>query len=345
MNKKVTFALIGLFLLNIITLGLFIYDEFLEEDDEPEAIKNSEESEENTYGVYQVFHYDIPKKMDFSGEAVPLENLYVYELLDAEFSKYLYLHSKTSLSMKRANRWFPMIEPILKKNGIPDDFKYIAVVESSLTNAISPKKAKGFWQFLRGTGAELGLEINAEVDERYHPIKATEAACLYFKDAYRKFGNWTNAAASYNMGMRGLRNDLEAQNVSSFYDAFLNPETGKYIYATLAVKYIFSNPEKYGYTLDSAALYHPIDFKEIEVKESIPDLVSYAQNLGITYAILKTYNPWLLSNKLTIKGEGKTYTLLIPKVYFEKNNLMSSFNLQKDSVKNETDSLVKDTVQ
>lgn len=259
----------------------------------------------------QFFAYEIPEKADFAGEPVPLHKPHVYEDFDAEMAMMLFLHAKTSLSYKRSSRWFPMIEPILKANGIPDDFKYLAVIESNLTNAVSLKQAKGFWQFMQDAGRENGLEINDEVDERYHPVKSTEAACKYLKTAYKSFGSWTLSAASYNMGMKGLKNELEKQKVNSYYDAYLYDETSRYVYRAIAIKLIFQNPEKYGYKLSPESLYYPVKCKEVEVKESIADLVSFAKDNGTDFETIKTYNPWILKERLTVRA-GKSYTVLIP---------------------------------
>jgi len=200
------------------------------------------------------------------------------------------------------------------ENNIPSDFKYLPVIESGLQNVVSPKKAVGYWQILRGTGKELGLEISREVDERYDPIKSTQAACKYLIKAYEKFGNWTNAAASYNMGMRGLSNRIDEQKVDSYYDLMLNDETSRYVFRILAVKEIMENREKYGYEIPEHRLYKQESLQQVLVEQNIKSLVDFALDQGINYKTLKIHNPWLRSNSLTIKRKGNSYTLLIPKI-------------------------------
>lgn len=266
--------------------------------------------------TYQVSHYDIPEKVDFAGEAVPLHDPQVFERLDRELISAVYLHSGTLLSYKRASRWFPQMEEIFKKYNVPEDFKYLVIVESHLSNAISISFATGYWQFMENTAREYGLEVNQEIDERYHPLKATEAAAKYFLQAYQKFKNWTCVAASYNMGMNGLEKQLQWQKSATFYDTDLNDETTRYIYKILAYKLLFGNPEKYGYAIPDRGRYKPIKFKEIVVNSPIPDLVAFAKAQGVTYKILKDYNPWIMSDKLTMLTPNKNYILLIPELYF-----------------------------
>lgn len=298
-------------ILNITLIGYIVYDKLTFTPPKPE-IRN--------YGVYQVFPYKIPEQLSFAGENVPLEDLEIRERLDIEFVKNTYRHSNTVMNMKRAGRWFPQIVPILKKNNIPEDFKYVAVIESNLQNLVSHAGAAGFWQLLKGTGKEFGLEVNEEVDERYHPLKATEAACKYLNKAYKKFGNWAVSAASYNRGMAGTKRDLTSQQVSSYYDAYLNKETSHYVVRAIATKTIFENPKNFGYP-DVLEKYKPIEFKEVEVTQSIPDLVAFAISQGINYKTLKTYNPWLRSKTLTVgkRGKQKSYMILIPKKMSKTN--------------------------
>lgn len=253
----------------------------------------------------------LPVKMDFCGERVPLEIVDVKERLDRELLVNANLHSATSLIIKRANRYFDDIEPILKKNGIPDDFKYLCVIESALTNATSSAGAKGFWQFMPETAKEYNLEISSTVDERYHVIKATEAACAYLKKAYNKFGNWTLVAAAYNRGMAGVERQLTAQGVTDYYDLYLNEETSRYVFRILALKEIMLNTDKYGYMFDKEALYKPIKTKKINVNTTIENLHTWALEQGINYKILKLHNPWLLDTTLVVPL-GKTYDIEIP---------------------------------
>jgi hypothetical protein len=262
------------------------------------------------YQVYSV--EDPPEKLYFAGEEVPLGDKAVAKKFERELQVQTYWNSSKIALIKRARYWLPQIEPILKKNGIPKDFKYLAVVESMLNNVESPKAAAGFWQIMASTGEGYGLEINEEIDERYHPIKATHAACQYFKDSYKIFGNWTSVAASYNIGMGGLSKAFRNQNESSYYKLSLNSQTADYIFRIVAIKQLLEHPKEYGFTVPRHNSY-AIPMKKVTVKESIPDLSAFAQEHGITMDILKEYNAWLLKNTLTIKDPEKTYTLLIPK--------------------------------
>lgn len=255
--------------------------------------------------------YDVPKEAAFAGEQVPLNLPDVYERFDKELQINVYLHSSTLFLLKRANRWLPRMQEILKENNIPDDFKYLPLIESGLLNVTSPKDAVGYWQILEASGKELGLEITKEVDERYDPIKSTQAACKYLKKAHDKLGDWTLAAASYNRGMAGMKNELEDQREKNYYDLHLNDETSRYVFRLLAIKEIAEHPEKYGFKLKPEHLYQPEDLKYVEVNESIKDLVAFAQSNGTNYKLLKRYNPWLRQNKLTVR-KGKTYRIALP---------------------------------
>ncbi len=261
---------------------------------------------------FKVRTFDIPDDFTFAGEKVPVNQTDIKERLDREIHVNTYWNSSTVFVIKRAHRWFPLIEPILKKHGIPDDMKYLAVIESSLTNAVSPARAVGFWQILSRTAKEGGLEVNKEVDERYNPLKAIEVTCQYLNEAHRKFGNWTSAAASYNLGMTGLANRFEKQQVNSYYDLLLNEETSRYILRAVALKEIMEHPEKYGYDIPEDRLYVTRATKEIKINHNITDLVRFSKSLGINYKILKLYNPWLRQNQLTIKKRGKIYTITVP---------------------------------
>ena len=249
----------------------------------------------------------FPEKIDFAGEATPLNILDVKERLDRELVVNANLHGSTILIMKRANRVFPIIEPILAKNNVPDDFKYLAVIESALINASSPAGAKGVWQFMPETAREKGMEVNENVDERYHLVKSTEAACQYLIAAKAKLGSWTLAAASYNGGMGGVSKQIDIQKVTDFYDLLLIEETHRYVFRILALKEIMKNPANYGFNLQSEKLYPALETKKIEVDSTITDLVSFANKQGVNYKILKLYNPWLrdrtLQNKLKKKYE------------------------------------------
>lgn len=285
-----------------------------------ESARSVSFSDEGTLGAsdtefdelpYHAVSLDLPDELSFAGESVPMQVPDVRERLDKELQINSYLHSNTLFLIKRANRWLPQMEPILAKYEIPDDFKYLPLIESNLINAVSPKQAVGYWQILRESGKEYGLEITSEVDERYDPIKATEAACKYLRKAYAKFGNWTLAAASYNRGMAGLERALENQKVNSYYDLFLNDETSRYIFRILAIKEIIEHPDQYGFRIKPEHLYPQIPLRYVEVHESVRDLVDFAQSQGANYKLIKEYNPWLRDDKLTVK-KGKSYRIALP---------------------------------
>jgi hypothetical protein len=250
-------------------------------------------------------------KMDFSGEEVPTFMADVQERLDKEMITNMNYHTNTTLVIKRANKVFPIIEPILAKYGVPDDFKYLAVIESSLVNAVSPAGARGVWQFMPATAKEKGMEVSDEVDERYHLEKSTEAACKYLLDAKNKFGNWTLAAASYNGGMTGVNKQIEMQKVTNYYDLLLNDETSRYVFRILALKEIMREPSKFGFTFNEQDLYSALPSKKITIDSSITDLATFAKDQGINYKILKIHNPWLRDKKLVNPGKKK-YELEIP---------------------------------
>lgn len=254
---------------------------------------------------------DFPASIDFAGENTPLNVSDVKERFERELLINANLDATTLLIIKRANRAFPIIEPILKINNIPDDFKYLAVIESGLVNAVSPAGAKGVWQFMPETAKEKGLEVNEIVDERYHLEKSTEAACKYLLDAKRKFGSWTLAAASYNGGMTGVNKQIEIQKVTSYYDLLLNEETSRYVFRILALKEIMKNPKLYGFEIESKELYKNIPTRKLEIDSTITDLASFAIGQGINYKILKIHNPWLRDKKL-LNLAKKKYFLEIP---------------------------------
>ena len=264
---------------------------------------------------YRIYALNIPSHISFANEKVPVQLMDVSEKLDRELLVNTYWQSNTLLYLKRAHKYFPIIEPILKANGVPEDFKYLAVIESGLTPAVSPSGARGFWQIMKTTGKDFGLEINNEVDERYHIIKSTEAACEYLNQAHDKFGSWTLAAASYNMGMGGLNKQINKQHVDSYYDLKLNTETGRYVYRIIVAKEIMSNPAKYGFHYRENQLWNQIQTEPLVIDTTISDLAVFAKSLGLNYKILKEFNPWLRSNSLTLKTV-KSYTLDIPKKEF-----------------------------
>ena len=273
------------------------------------------------YGVvsdgtkYSPVGYNL--KMDFAGEEVPTFMADVQERLDKEMITNMNYHTNTTLVIKRANKVFPIIEPILKKYGVPDDFKYLAVIESSLVNAVSPAGARGVWQFMPATAKEKGMEVSDEVDERYHLEKSTEAACKYLLVAKEKFGSWTLAAASYNGGMNGISKKMEEQEVADYYDLLLTEETSRYVFRILALKEIMSKSEKYGFNIPNEALYFNIPTKKIVIDSSITDLAKFAKTQGVNYKILKIHNPWLRDKKLTVTT-GKKYEIEIPTSGYNK---------------------------
>lgn len=253
----------------------------------------------------------IPTSLEFAGEEVPLTNQIVHESLDRELLVNVYWQSQSLLLIKRTNRYFSIIEPILKDQGVPDDFKYLAVIESNLLpRAISGAGAVGLWQFLDKTGKEYGLEVNKEVDERYNIEKATVAACKYLKKSKERLGNWTLAAASYNAGQAGIDNQTNRQKSASYYDLYLNEETGRYVYRILAAKTILTNPEKFGFLVDESEKYPVWETKEVMVNGSVSDLAQFAQENGITYKELKELNPWLRDNQL-LNPYNKSYSIKV----------------------------------
>ena len=256
-------------------------------------------------------------KIDFSGEEVPTFMADVQERLDKEMITNMNYHTNTTLVIKRANKVFPIIEPILAKYGVPDDFKYLAVIESSLVNAVSPAGARGVWQFMPATAKEKGMEVSDEVDERYHLEKSTEAACKYLLSAKQKFGSWTLAAASYNGGMNGISKKMEEQHVDNYYDLLLTEETSRYVFRILALKEIMKNSDKYGFSIPKEALYYSIPTKKIIIDSSITDLAKFAKTQGVNYKILKIHNPWLRDKKLT-NTSGKKYEIEIPTSGYNK---------------------------
>ena len=247
--------------------------------------------------------------IDFAGDTVPLNMFEIRERFERELLSNAYFHSSTMILIKRATRWFPVIEPILAKNGIPDDFKYLCVIESSLTNAVSPAGATGFWQFMEKTGKHYGLTINKEVDMRYNVELETEAACKYFKESYEKFHNWTLVAASFNAGMKGIERFMKAQKANNYYDLLMSNETERYIFRILAVKTIFRNPERYG--LFVSKTYKPFKYTTVIVDYDVDDWADFAISHGITYKLLKVFNPWLRKSYLKVK-KGTQYEVKIP---------------------------------
>ena len=256
-------------------------------------------------------------QMDFAGEQVPTYMADVQERLDKEMVTNMNFHTNTTLVIKRANKVFPIMEPILAKYGVPDDFKYLAVIESSLVNAVSPAGARGVWQFMPSTAKEKGMEVSEQVDERYHLEKSTEAACKYLIAAKEKFGSWTLAAASYNGGIGGIKTKMEEQQVDNYYDLLLTEETSRYVFRILALKEIMKNADKYGFSIPKEALYYQIPTKKIVVDSSITNLAAFAKSQGVNYKILKLHNPWL-RDKVLLNTTGKKYEIEIPTSGYSK---------------------------
>ncbi len=274
--------------------------------------ENALSPEERKRGVpFATTSVDIPSSVEFCSQKVDLTRFDMRERYDREINSFTYLHSTTMLLIKKANRYFPIIEPILQENNIPDDFKYLAVIESSLDErAISKAKAVGLWQFMEDTGRIYGLEINTQVDERYHIVKSTQAACRYLSDAYRKYGDWVSVAASYNGGMGRISSELSKQQVDSAFDLLLVEETSRYVFRIMAMKEIFSNPYKYGFILKKENLYPTIETQTVKVSQDILDFADFARKYDINYYLLKTFNPWLRDRGL--KTNGRTYLIDIP---------------------------------
>ena len=297
--RKHLMAFLGLILL-VVLIKLFNY---------ASSDPVSDKAYQNYFNSsYKIFGITIPTAPEFCGEAVPLSDYTIRESLEKELLINTYWQSQTLLFFKRCNRWFPVIEPILKRNGIPEDFKYVAVIESGLTNVVSPAGATGFWQLVEPTARNYGLEISDEVDERYSVEKSTEAACRFFHEAYEKYHNWTLVAASYNLGMGGIDKQLEKQRTSNYYDLFLNDETARYVFRILAVKNILTKPKTYGFELRKKDLYPPLPTYSVKVDSSISDLTDFAIRQKTTYKILKVLNPWLRKNTLG-NTEKKIYSI------------------------------------
>ncbi|AWI27336.1 lytic transglycosylase domain-containing protein [Flavobacterium pallidum] len=280
----------------VIISGIFVY-----------GISKEEGDVSARKGTAQYF----PESVDFAGEKTPLQISDVKERFERELLVNANLDATTLLIIKRANRAFPVIEPILKQYNVPDDFKYLAVIESGLVNAVSPAGARGVWQFMPQTAKERGMEVNDIVDERYHLEKSTEAACKYLIDAKNKFGSWTLAAASYNGGVSGVNKQIEIQKVKDYYDLLLNDETSRYVFRILALKEIMKSPQLYGFNIAQQDLYASIPTRKIEVDSTINDLASFALGQGINYKILKIHNPWLRDRKL-LNTAKKKYIIEIP---------------------------------
>jgi len=305
MFKNKTLIFVSIIILSFISGCVFLHNSSAQKQGEPVSSQNLQPD----------FYFtppQLPDKISFAGEQVPLENFDVRESLDRELLVCANFHSQTLLLLKKLPRYFQIIEPILKKNSIPNDFKYLAMAESNFVDkAMSPVGALGIWQFMKGAGLANGLEINNEVDERFNIEKATQAACNYLNESYRRYGNWTMVAASYNAGMNGIDRQIEVQDSKNYYDLSLNEETGRYIFRILALKLVMNNPEKYGFRVEEKDKYPIIPTKCVEIRGSISNLVSFAHSQHINYKILRYFNPWLRQPELK-NPKNKKYLIKIP---------------------------------
>ncbi|HLV69553.1 MAG TPA: lytic transglycosylase domain-containing protein [Xanthomarina sp.] len=276
-----------------------------------------ENFEKKLINDYNVYALQIPEHLNFAGEDIPLDDPDILERMDRELLVNTYWQSNGLLMFKRAHKYFPVIEPILKKHGVPDDFKYLAVIESGLMNVVSPAGARGVWQIMPATGKEYGMEINDNVDERYHLEKSTEVACEYLKKSKEQLGSWTLAAAAYNAGNYGVSKRLEEQDVTEYYDLLLGEETGRYLFRIVALKEILSHPDRYGFNFRNKDLYTQVPTYKVEVDTAVTDFASFAKGFGINYKILKIHNPWLREPHLNNRSR-KQYFIEIPKEGYYK---------------------------
>lgn len=308
MDKKKIYFAVGIAVIVILcSLSITMsYLAFKEREHVQKVIIKAEAPE------YKIFVPEIPEEMDFCGEKVPLELFDVRERMERELFINAHWESSTAILLKKSNRWFPQIIEILKKNGVPEDFKYLAAIESGLSNAVSSAGAAGFWQLMEPTAKKYGLEVNEFVDERFNFEKATEAACRFLKEAHARYGSWTLASASYNLGTNGIDKQIEKQKAGNYYNLYLVDETYRFVFRLLAVKEIFKNPKKFGYDLKEDELYRKIETEEVIVKKPIKDLALFAKQNDVNYKILKIFNPWLRNTSLPNKS-GKAYKILVPK--------------------------------
>lgn len=295
-RRKMTYILLVLF--------AFVFELFVFSVKEPRQAAKLD-------GDYQLSDFELNHNVDFCGEKVPLYSQDVLERYDREIIKNANWHSEMTLLYKRTGKYFPMIERILKEEGIPDDFKYLCVIESGLDNVVSPAGASGFWQIMERTGREYGLTVNKQVDERYHLEKATRAACKYFRTSFKKFNSWTLVAASYNLGISGIERRLKKQQTDSYYDLLLNTETSRYVFRILAVKEILTKPEKYKFRFDKKIKYPMPELKQIEVDSSIKDIAEWSKSQGYNYKIVKLFNPWLRRKYLN-NPDSTPYKIALP---------------------------------
>jgi len=301
---KNIFAVIGVMAVS----GLFIFAA----QKAPEDNDIEPEGAEKMINDYNVYALTVPEGLNFAGENLPLKNPDIKERMDRELLVNTYWQSNGLLMFKRSKKYFPIIEPILAKHGVPDDFKYLAVIESGLTNAVSPAGARGVWQIMPATARENGLEVNDNVDERYNLEKSTEVACKYLLKAKKELGSWTLAAAAYNAGNAGVSRRLKAQGVSNYYDLLLGEETGRYMFRIVALKEILSHPKTYGFNFTDNDLYADVPSYKVEVDTAVTNFADFAKGFGINYKILKLHNPWLRESHLNNRSR-KAYLIEIPK--------------------------------
>ena len=312
-NKTIKMlSLTGLMTIILLTLfvifKLFVFsappDNNVTEDDDDDYYKEMSKN-------YIIYTPKIPETVDFAGERMPIENFDVYEALDYEIHKIMFWHSETILYLKRQARVFDVVEPILERNEVPEDFKFLMVAESGMVNVVSPAGAKGYWQFMKTTAIEYGLTVNSEVDERYNLEKSTEAACKYLLDSYRVYRSWTLTAASYNVGRGKMNQEIKNQQMSSFYDLSLYRETSRYLYRIVVYKLMMNNPRDFGFYVREKDSYKNPKTQTIKVESEIPSLIDFAIQYNTNYKVLKMLNPWLRSDKLT-NSSGKTYYIKVP---------------------------------
>ncbi len=253
----------------------------------------------------------IPDSITLFNENVPIDNFDTRESLERELLVNVYWQSQTTQFLKKVGRYFPIIEYVLKKNNVPEDFKYLALAESGFLHNVSPSGATGYWQFLEKTALQYGLTVNHYIDERYHIEKSTEAACKYFKDAYERFGSWTLAAASYNVGMYGLNKQTDYQYIDSYYDLHTNSQTGRYVFRILALKLIMEHPEKYGYFILTEEKYHLPEFTTLTIDTAISDIAQFAKDHNSNYKLLRIMNPWIRSKSLPTPQKENPYKIKI----------------------------------
>ncbi|MBI1307822.1 MAG: transglycosylase SLT domain-containing protein [Bacteroidetes bacterium] len=274
---------------------------------------SEEKSNQISADSYMIRSTRIPEKLSFADESVPLADWNVLERLDKELSVNAYWQSNTLLMLKRTGRYFPQIEKVLKEEGVPDDFKYLALAESGLTNTVSSSGAKGIWQFMDGTADSYGLKVSTEIDERYDLVKSTRAACKYLKKAKSDLGTWTLAAAAYNRGLSGIKRDVSSQKVSNYYDLYLNTETSRYVFRILALKLISEHPHEYGFEINTKDFYKPVQVYEVKIDTTIFDLAEFALKNKTTYRDIKLLNPWIRDDHLTIRS-GDSVIISLPEI-------------------------------